>query len=85
MPGELRHGVRLAGVAVPPKEGVVGGALVQDVLQDVVHHLAPARRLDPERLAASVERGAPLALLTHRVLPWRIRPAGMPPRAPMRR
>jgi len=69
VPGEPRHGVRLAGVAVPAQEGVVGGAAVQHVLQDVVDHLAPARRLDAERLAAAVERGAPLALLAHRVLP----------------
>ena len=39
--GHAGNCVAEAGVAVPPQEGVIGGALVQHVLQDVVHHLAP--------------------------------------------
>ena len=63
------------GVAVPPQEGVIGGTLVEHILQDVVHHLAPRGCLNLEHLAASIQCCDPLALFTNGILPvgWTIR------------
>ena len=69
------NSVAETGVAVPAQEGVIGGTLVQHVLQDVVHHLAPRSCLNLQHLAASVQRCDPLPLLTNSILPvgWAIR------------